>query len=311
MAAGASVELPIRFRPAALGVISAMLTVLSDDPGGPRTVRVRGNAPAPRLALVIANAGNFGDTCVGSFTDRPLTLSNSGRCALTVLGITSSSAEFIPPGVDAYPLLIAAGSALQVPIRFQPTSFGPKSATLTISSDDPGGPRTIAVSGNAPSGKLAVSGTTQFGGVELGERARLTVTICNVGPCDLHVTRVAFKPLCGCDGEDDETGCPDHGEDCGCKKKHDTECDQRCSDFKLLNNPFPATLRPGSCMPVLIRFEPRCETSRCCELVIESDDPSQQEKTLYVTGHLKRTLSSALKCWMGEELRKMLRAGKR
>jgi hypothetical protein len=312
ISAGGSVELPIRFMPTNLGTTFATLTVISNDPNGPVSVQVSGNAPAPRLALALANTGDFGNVCVGSFADEPLTLSNSGRCPLTVTGITSSSPEFIPPGVDAYPLVVAAGSAVEVQIRFQPTSFGSKSAILTVTSDDPSGPRSISVSGNVPSGKLAVSGTTQFGGVEFGRRAQQRIAVCNVGMCDLHVTKVGFKPLCGCDGEYDETGCG-HNRDCGCGHQHEhkqkQECDQRCSQFKLLNNPFPATLHPGSCLPVLIQFTPRCDSARCCELVIESDDPSLPEKTLYVTGHLHRTLSSALKCWAAQELRELLDAG--
>jgi photosystem II stability/assembly factor-like uncharacterized protein len=310
--AGDSLELPIRFAPGSFGPASATLTITSNDPASPRSVRVFGSAPAPRLVLAIADAGNFGEVCVGSFRDEPLTLSNSGRCPLTVTGITSSSAEFLPPDISTYPLVIAAGTSVQVEIRFQPTSFGPKFARLTVASDDPGGPRSVDVSGNAPSGKLAISGTTQFGGIELGHRAQQIISVCNVGACDLHVTQVAFKPLCGCEGEYDETGCT-HDHDCGCKheKEHEPKCNQRCSHFKLLNNPFPATLHPGSCMSVLIQFTPHCEPSRCCELVIESDDPSMPEKTLYVTGHMRRTLSSALKCWAAGELRELLDADNR
>jgi hypothetical protein len=197
---------------------------------------------------------------------------------------------------------VEAGNDLQIPIRFQPTSVGAKSATLTVTSDDPSGPLTVAVSGNVPSGKLAVTGSTQFGGVELGHRVQQMLSVCNVGACDLHVTRVAFKPLCGCEGERDESGCVHEHE-------HKHECDQRCSHFKLINNPFPSTLRPGSCLSLPIQFTPRCEASRCCELVIYSDDPSIPEKTLFVAGHLRRTLSSSLKCWAAEELREALPSG--
>jgi photosystem II stability/assembly factor-like uncharacterized protein len=310
VAPGDSVELPIRFQPQNVGPASATLTVTSNDPGSPETVRVVGNAPPPRLSLAIANAGDFGDVCVGSFSDQPLTLSNSGHCPLTVTGISSSSPEFIPPGVDAYPLIVAAGSSVDVQIRFQPTSFGPKSATVTVSSDDPGGPRTLDVSGNAPSGKLAVTGTGHFGGVDLGRRAERTLSICNVGECDLHVTRVAFKPdpwkpecydcdRCGCG-----CGCADEH-----KNEHKKECDQCCATFKIVNNPFPATVRPGSCLGVLIRFTPTCGGPKCCELVIESDDPTTPQQVVFVTGRLHRTLKSAIKCWAAQELHELLEAG--
>ncbi|MGH9604879.1 MAG: hypothetical protein ACRD3N_04180, partial [Terracidiphilus sp.] len=42
---------------------------------------------------------------------------------------------------------------------------------------------------------------------------------------------------------------------------------------RLLHNPFPAALRPGSCLGVVIQYKATEKCSRCCELVIESDDP--------------------------------------
>src|SRR6202023_1656655 len=101
----------------------------------------------------------------------------------------------------------------EVPIRFQPTSFGPKTATITVTSDDPAGPRTVNVSGEALFGTLAVTGVTNFGCVECGERTQRTVSICNVGECSLHVTAVAFK--------------------------HKHRLRQKCHHFKLIHNPFP------------------------------------------------------------------------
>ncbi len=340
VAAGDSVELPIRFQPSHFGAASASITITSNDPSGPETVRVTGNAPPPRLALSIANVGNFGEVCVGSFRDQPLTLSNSGRCPLTVTGIVSSSPEFIPPGVHAFPLVIAAGDSVNVDVRFQPTSFGPKSAILTVSSDDPLAPLTLAVSGFAPSGKLAVTGTGHFGPADFGRRAERNISICNVGKCDLHVLKVAFlpdpwKPGChDCDGCGCDCGCGhghhhghEHGHDDGKHgdQKHGQKHadahgdhghdhkpgrDQCCATFKIVSNPFPATVRPGSCLPVLIRFTPTCAGPKCCELLIETDDPETPTKIVYVTGSLHRTLRSALKCWLAEEVQSLLKAGK-
>jgi hypothetical protein len=48
---------------------------------------------------------------------------------------------------------------------------------------------------------------------------------------------------------------------------------RRSRRWKLLNNPFPATLRPGSCLPIVIQYRANERCPHACELVIESDDP--------------------------------------
>jgi len=208
---------------------------------------------APELATAIPNNGKFANTCVGSFADELLTIVNNGPNLLSVSNITSSSPDFAPPGVLAYPLNISAGGSLNVVLRFQPTSFGSKSATITIFSNDPAGPQTISVFGNALPGKLAVTGSTCFGGVKACCCAERAISICNVGDCNLLVSSVAFK--------------------------------RKSAHWKLINNPFPATLRPGACLCVVIRYKATERYARSCELVITSDDPVTPVKTLDVLAH--------------------------
>jgi photosystem II stability/assembly factor-like uncharacterized protein len=246
--AGASVSLPIRFEPVSLGAKSAVVIITSDDPSGPKAVNVSGTAPAPRLALLIADHGRFGKACVNHFADKDLTLNNSGRCTLTITNIASSSTDFAVPMVISYPLKVAAGASMQIPIRFQPTSFGAKSATLTVTSDDPAGPQSVTVSGEAPSGKLAVTGSAEFGGVECCAYAARTLSLCNVGECDLHVSSVALTH----------------------RRRH----------FKLISNVFPATVRPGSSLDVVVRFKATCEPCKPCSLIIMCDDPDSPKREL-------------------------------
>ena len=251
--AGDSIDLMIRFKPTGHGFKSGKIEIFSNDPASPHVVHVSGECPAPRLSMIIANRGNFGNCCVGSFVDENLILNNSGKCILTVTGITSSASEFTVPQVLSYPITIGPGDSLPTPIRFEPVSFGSKTATITVSSDDPAGPLSVNVSGDAPPGKLAVGGSTTFGGVNACCCADRTISICNVGDCPLHVTSVHFKR----------------------KSRH----------WKLIHNPFPAKLRPGSCLPVVIQYRATEKCSRACELVIESDDPSTPVKILDVLAY--------------------------
>ena len=239
---GESTEVSIRFQPTHFGPQAATIEIASNDPGGARFIPVTGTAPAPKLALIMADSGSFGKCCVGSFKDEPLTLTNTGKCTLTITGITSTG-EFLVPEVLSYPVTIAPGESLEVPIRFQPTSFGPKTGTITVTSDDPSGPHSIAVSGEAPAGKIAVTGSAYFGGIKCGRYAFRTIAVCNVGECDLHVTKVEFE--------------------------------HHSRHWKLVHNPFPATLRAGSCLNVVIRYHATQKEPRPCEVVIASDDPNR------------------------------------
>jgi hypothetical protein len=245
---GDALEVAIRFAPGSPGAKSAIITIFSDDPAGPHKVKVSGTADTPRLSLVIPDGGDFGKVCVGSFADEPLILNNSGRCPLTITAISSSESEFVVPQVLSFPLVIGPGDSLPVPIRFAPTSFGAKSATITVTSNDPSGQHQVAVKGEAPAGKLAVTGSLCFGGVKACCRAERTISICNVGDCALHVAGVAFRR----------------------KNPH----------WKLVNNPFPAKLAPGSCLGLVIRYKATEKVPIASELVITSDDPTTPVKTL-------------------------------
>jgi hypothetical protein len=253
--AGEHVNFTVKYDPTAAGATEiATIRIVSNDPDAPIVdLAATGRRGTATMATAIADAGNFGSACLGSFVDRNLTINNSGLCPLQIFNITSSSAEFVSPSVVSYPLVVAPGDSLALPIRFQPTSVGAKAASITLISDDPASPRIVAVSGNVPSGKLAVTGSTCIGGVKaccLGER---TISICNVGDCALHVTNVAFKR----------------------KSKH----------WKLINNPFPATLPPGSCLNLLIRYKATEKCPKGCELVIASDDPVTPVKNLDVIAY--------------------------
>ena len=251
---GDSIDVVIRFQPSApYGPKAGAIIIASNDPAGAHVVSVSGVLAAPKANLVIANGGSFGAICVGSFADEPLIVTNSGKCELSITGISSSAADFLAPEVLSYPITVGPGDALPVPIRFKPLSFGAKAGTITVTSDDLASPISVNVSGDAPPGKLTVSGSTTFGGVSVGCCADRTLSICNTGECALDVTSVRFK--------------------------------RRSRRWRLLNNPFPAKLRPGSCLPLVIQYRAGEKCPRPCEVVIESDDPVTPVKCVEVLAY--------------------------
>jgi hypothetical protein len=255
VAPGDQVDFTIKYQPTMRGVPElATFRVTCNDPVTPQVDLVAsGMGGTGALETVITALGQFGNCCAGSFADQGLTLHNNGPCRLTIEAISSSSPDFSAPTVSSYPLIVAAGGSVTVPIRFQPATPGPASAAITVTSDDPAGPKVVPVSGNAPAGQLAVTGSTFFGGVRACCHEERTITICNIGDCQLRVTGVAFR--------------------------HDSP------HWKLINNPFPATLKPGSCLSVVVRYHATEKFPRSCDLVITSDDPTTPVKTLEVVAY--------------------------
>ncbi|MET0054800.1 MAG: choice-of-anchor D domain-containing protein, partial [Candidatus Thiodiazotropha sp. 6PLUC10] len=248
IASGDSIDLPIRFQPTSFGNKAGLIRVFSNDPDGVRVLNVSGKAAPPRLVSAIADNGDFGNTCIGDFTDRILTLSNSAHCPLTIQSIASSSAEFVLPNVQSYPIIIGAGDSLQLPIRLQPSDFGAKTGTLTINSDDPQGPKKIKVTGTAPPGRLSITGSTCIGGVKACCVGEQILTLTNTGHCQLQITHVGLA--------------------------------RQSKYWKLVNNPFPATLQPGASLDILIRYKAEEKCPRAQGLVIKSDDPQNPKTTL-------------------------------
>jgi hypothetical protein len=151
IAPGMCLPIQVAFTPTSTGPVTATLTVASNDPLRPNaTIAVSGTAGSPTIATVIVDTGNFGALCPNprAFRDLRITLNNSGTCPLTVTGITSSSADFQQPQVQNFPLSVEPGDHIEIPIRFQPTSAGAKSATVTIATNDPVTPsKTVTVTG--------------------------------------------------------------------------------------------------------------------------------------------------------------------
>ena len=253
---GEELDFTVRFKPTAAGDETAIFQINSDDPFQPaRQLSASGTGTTQAIATFIADTGDFGNVCVGTYKDLDLTINNPGSCDLSISNITSSSAEFKTAQTMTFPLVVQGGTSIHVPIRFQPTSVGgPKNANITITSNAPAPNNTkvVAVTGHAESGDIRVTGSTDFGDVCAGTLAEKTVSICNVGTCDLHVTSVSLGS---------------------------------CTDFQLINNPFPATVSHDSCLDATIRFTPTSAGPKSCTLTINSDDPDMPVITKTVTAN--------------------------
>jgi hypothetical protein len=144
--------------------------------------------------LQIENPGPF--PCGGGATTcgAPLTISSfvvgNGDYTLTPNAYSAGNFSYCTNP----PLTIPPGNGCDFTISFAPSQAGNRNTTLTINSNDPLGPRTVALLGNGltlPLGNLSVT-ALDFGYSAIGTTSSpLTVTLQNTGASSLTVSSAA------------------------------------------------------------------------------------------------------------------------
>jgi hypothetical protein len=196
----------------------------------------------PKPQIQVPGSIAWGKTCVGSTSHETLNVCNTGVDDLVVDAITSSSPTFSVNTPSAgYPVTVSHDFCFPFQVVFAPGATSPQLATLTISSNDPKTPNTsVQLSGEGSEADIRVTGSTDFGVTSAWTPADKTVEVCNIGGCNLSVTSASTT----------------------------------CADFTLVHNPFPATMSPGSCLDLVVRFTPQLPGRRTCDLQVASDDPN-------------------------------------
>jgi hypothetical protein len=277
-----------QFTPTLVGLTSSKLKISSSDPSVPfLSVAVTGKGIQQSIAAVISNNGNFGNVCAGSFADLNLTINNTGGCTLAISNITSSSSKFTVAGTVSFPLAVAPGGSLSVPIRFQPPAYGspnyvtcsntvPLTASIVIHSSDPKYPDptgfvtqvsgiegcpTLVLSPQNLAGPFAFPATVSDLNGTLGCYTDRQILATNSGICPLTIASMTTAN--GLDGK----GVP---------------LAATPLEFKVVNPTTPITIAPGGApVPITVRFKPTILTDQnpfapdqqTGQLTITSNDP--------------------------------------
>ncbi len=228
-------------------------------PFGPQNYALVANtsfALADQPNITVNAALDFDELCDGEFQDKVVSIFNTGGAALLVHQVTMtdvSGGAFTLHADPQQPFLVQPGAHVDVTVHFDPNGPGLHAGVLTIFSNDIDQPiYTVAATGEGcPPPDIAVSGSLDFGTVCAGTLAEKTIQVCNIGVDDLIVTSLDFF---------------------------------QCSDFKVVNNIFPATVLGGHCLPVTIRYTPTGAGDHACFLAILSNDPDEPLVTLLATG---------------------------
>jgi hypothetical protein len=253
------------FDPTSIGLKSTTLTITSNDPVTPiKVITVTGTGTAPDIDVTPVSV-DFGDQPItdGATATTSITIANQAS------GVGSESLEYTIGNSNATNFQLAAGtctlsgagtiavnSSCTFTVRFDPSTTGAKSGTITITSDDPDESAVlVSLGGSGTDREIAVSPSlVAFGDhlVDAGASATQTVTIQNTGGAPLIYAASVFS-----------------------------------TQFNVAPGTCPGlsgTLAANSSCTLLVSFDPSTAGAAADSLVITSNDTDEPTTTIALTG---------------------------
>lgn len=253
LAPSAACNITVTYTPTGAGTHGGELKVFSNAVPSPLVAALSGSVATtvPGLRLS-ANSVAFAPQFVGTTSSaQSVTLTNSGSAPL-VISQVASSGDFGFSGCG--PSTLAPGATCSFTITFRPLTQGPQSGAIVITSNAPGSPHTLTLSGSgasltAPEINLSPSAFA-FGSLRPQQTATLRGRLTNTGAATLTISQIT------------STGAL----------------------FSQSNN-CPATLAVGAFCDITVTYAPIATGSHSGQLVIHSNAiPSPHIAALSGTG---------------------------
>ena len=172
----------MKFQPVAIGAFTNDLPVTTTPAVGDNHLHCTGSGVAAAKQLAFNQTTiNFGTQPVGLSTNRTLTITNNGTAPVT-FSVIAGSGTFQWAGAIG---TLTCGASQAIQITFVPPAIGPFTATLTVTSDAPGSPNDINLTGAGcvAHAEIAVPppAPIDFGQIEQGFRTVRYFQVQNTG----------------------------------------------------------------------------------------------------------------------------------
>lgn len=143
---GQNVILNVSFSPLTPGSAQGSVSVVSDATNSPAAIRLNGAGVQPKMNILPSSVA-FGSSTVGVASTQTVTVQNTGTANLSLTQAAVSGQGF-GIGTLGLPLSITPGGSTSFTVTFTPTSATNFAATLTLVSNAPGSPLSVAMSGS-------------------------------------------------------------------------------------------------------------------------------------------------------------------
>lgn len=191
---GQTAKFQIVYTGSTAGTASGTLTAMTSHGGSSSKVKLHGSAAKAAAQLTISSTSlNFGSVLLNGRSTQAVTIQNSGQSDMQISQIAVSGAGFSVSGV-ATPVTVSAGQTMALQATFAPTTAGPASGAITVTSDAVNSTSNVTLSGSGVGATYTMAlapGSLSFGNINVGTSATQSVLLSNTGNTSVTVTQVA------------------------------------------------------------------------------------------------------------------------
>jgi hypothetical protein len=182
LAVNATCAITVTFSPLSTGARAASVSVGDNAAGSPHSVALSGSGTAPAVTLSPTSL-SFGSQRVGTTSAaQPVSLANTGTAPLSIGSIALAGAnagDFSQTSTCPFaPATLAASASCTISVRFSPSAAGPRGASVQITDDASGSPRSVALSGTGSTTAIAFDRSL---GTKTDNVAATTMTLTTSG----------------------------------------------------------------------------------------------------------------------------------
>ena len=186
---GQSFSFTAQFLPTSVGSATGSISMASNAPNSPMTIALTGAGTQAGLG-VSPTAVNFKGVVVGNSGTATLNLSNTGTAAVTISQASCERNRFHDKSGWPAGLTIQPGQNSSFTAQFRRHRLGSASGSISISSNSPNSPMTIALTGTGTQPEIgAIPSSAPFGNVTVGNTNSQTITLTNGGTANLIISQ--------------------------------------------------------------------------------------------------------------------------
>src|SRR5262249_9322823 len=185
-----SVPITVKFAPTISGAVAGSVNVTNSE--GIKTVAAVTGTGVQAGISVTPSIASFGSVVTGTTNSQTIQVKNNGTASLTVSQVSATGAGYSISGLTL-PLNLTAGQTGSFNVQYAPNSAGAVTGSISIVSNAPNSPATVALSGTGVAATTTLSvrpGSLSFGSVNDGSAASQGFTVTNTGNSNVSVSSI-------------------------------------------------------------------------------------------------------------------------